>query len=258
MRRKPNLSFLLLILVGYECEAAPKKPLVPINAPPKTTLWDVEMSGVLYRWHGDRDNDVFGRGGILSFGYGQTIDSSWWWQGRFDVYAGPWEVIRNHTFDSDFNGTGISAGMGRALWPGSLRDPGGCLAGILSIGYVDMAGKSSGQNHAQSTKVDDGANFYLEQSYRIGVNALWVAPEISWVHMEPSRPQGNLPELLDTRIEGYSVSAALMIPIFSTYHADMVRRAQGDANDQKPREFRESGSLKGYAASLTLRTWLGT
>ena len=236
----------------------------PVVGPAKVSLWDIELTAMQYRWKGygfkdpTSDNDVVGKGAVLSLGYGQTLGEASWWQARLDLFSGPWEHIRNATFDADYSGTGVSMEIARAIWPGQLRGTSGTIAGVLAVGYTDMAGRSIGRNRAESLILDDRANYYLEQNYIVSVNALWMEPQIAWVKMLPTRPDGNSLELLDTRIEGYALSLGAVIPVYATYRAYSVRRKEEQSTSQAPGEYRETGLLRGYAVAITLRTWLGT
>lgn len=229
------------------------------NGPPTNRLWAFSASLEQFRLHGDRGNDVFGKAGQVGFGLGVFVHDRVLVQGLVNLYAGPWERIRDSSFNADFSGTGVTVESVFALTGSSLRSGGGIWSAVLSAEYLDMVGRTIGNNLKEPTNQQKHDDFFFEQSYQININAIWLNPGIEWTNIKTPRPTGNSTELLTTRVEGCSLRLSAGIPIFSSYRAvSVIRQDDGSNTTQKPQENVDKGRLRGYSVITSVHTWLGS
>lgn len=229
------------------------------NGPPTTRLWAFSASLEQFRLHGDRGNDVFGKAGQVGFGLGVFVHDRVLVQGLVNLHAGPWERIRDSSFNVDFSGTGVTVESVVSLTGASLRSGHGVWSAVLSAQYLDLAGRTIGPNLKEPTTQQPRDNSSFEQSYQININAIWLNPGIEWTNIKTPRPSGNSTELLTTRVEGYSLRLSAGLPLYNSYRATSVGRNNSGTNtSQTPQETVDKGRLRGYSVITSVHTWLGS
>lgn len=252
------ISLLNIIAILFAIQARAAFALVDqsiTQGPPANHFWAFNAGVQQFRLHGDRGNDIVGRAGQIGFGLAQFLNDRWLIQGLVDLHAGPWEAIRDSSFSADFSGTGATFETMFSLSSSTLRSGSSNWVGVLSLSYVDMVGRSVGPNHKEPP------NPYLnyqEQSYQINMTAIWLNPGIEWTFVQSPRFTGNTPELLATRIEGYSLRLAAGLPVYATYRARTVRRDETPNASPEPKEMIDKGRLRGYSVITSLHAWLGS
>lgn len=228
------------------------------NGPPTNRLWSFSASLRQLRLHGDRGNDVFGKAGQVGFGLGMFVNDRWFAQTLVNLHAGPWERIRDSSFNADFSGTGVTVESIVALTGSSLRSGSGVWSAVLSVEYLDLIGRTIGPNVKEPTTPQAHKDFFFEQSYQINSNVIWLNPGIEWTNIKTPRPTGNSLELLTTRVEGYSLRLSAGFPVFSSYRASSVARDDSGTTTQTPQETVDKGRLRGYSVITSVHTWLGS
>ena len=230
------------------------------NGPPTTRLWAFSASVEQFRLHGDRGNDVFGKAGQVGFGLGVFVNDRWLVQGLVNLHAGPWERIRDSSFNADFSGTGVTVESIVGLTGPTLRSGGGVWSAVLSAEYLDLVGRTIGPNLKEPTTPQAHSDYFFEQSYQININAIWLNPGIEWTNIKTPRPSGNSTELLTTRVEGCSLRLSAGFPIYSSYRANSVGRDNSGAPvaTQAAQENVDKGRLRGYSVITSVHTWLGS
>lgn len=247
-----------LIFTAFSADGAAAEDQSIINGPPTKRLWAFNLAMEQIKLHGDRGNDIVGKAASVGFGLGYFINDRWLVQGFVGLRAGPWDRVRDSSFNSDFSGTGVSLETIYGLTGSSLRSGGSMWSFALVTGYTDLAGKSIGPNRKEPTNPNDSSGFFLEKSYQINANILWLNPGIEWTYIKAPRSTGNTPELLATRIEGCSIRVSAGVPIFASYRARSVARINDQGASQAQQEVTDKGRLRGYSVITSLQTWLGS
>lgn len=228
------------------------------NGPPTRRLWTFTASMQQLKLHGDRGNDVTGRSGQVGFGLGGFVSDRFLVQGLVSLHAGPWDRVRDSSFNADFSGTGVTIESIYALTGSTLRSGGSVWSGVLSLGYVDLVGKSIGPNRKEPTDPNSREGLFQEQNYQINMTAIFINPGIEWTHMQSPRPTGNTTELLATRVEGVSLRIEAGIPVFATFRTRSTGRDDTPNASQDIKERVDKGRLRGYSVITSVHTWLGT
>lgn len=226
------------------------------EGPPTDRLWVFNVGAQQLKLHGDRGNDIVGRAGHVGFGLAKFLGDRWLAQGLIDLHAGPWEHIRDASFNADFNGTGVTFETMYGLSGPTLRSGASSWSGILSVSYVDMVGRSVGPNKREAANPHEG--LYQEHNYQINMTAIWFNPGIEWTFIQSPRFSGNTPELLATRIEGYALRLSAGLPVYATYRARITKRDETPNASPDPKEMVDKGRLRGYSVITSLHAWLGS
>jgi hypothetical protein len=171
-------------------------------------------------------------------------------------YQGPWPVVRNGSFESEFSGVGVGA---EASW---------CITSIcranqyvwgvsLGLSFFDLTGKSLGPNQHDSGDPNLLGNAYLEQKYQLNVSGFTASTSFDLVKFQAPRPTGNTTDLLTTRIEGGAIKIGVSMPFLMSYRAFILQREEGQPVTQSPTEQKEKGQMRGFSWFITLKTWIG-
>ncbi len=215
-------------------------------------IWSAAASAQYQNLSDRNDVEIMsGRGTVLQFGGGYLGVNSYH-LASLDIYAGPYEPVRNNRASLDFGGTGVTYQYGYALRAGGMRRTGGNIGLLASVAYFDVVGRSIGQNLEQREVTqtgDQGVDVLTStRDYVVKVTSIVTIPAIFYADFVAARPRGNTPELLATRLEGYIVALGLALPAFGTHNTSYVRRYE----DDRLEKVRERSRLKGMTLMLTV------
>jgi hypothetical protein len=228
------------------------------KGPATHRLWMISTGIQRFRMIGDNDHEMHGLAGHVGFGVSYFYRPNLMLQGSIETVIGPWEKMRNNSFEGDYSGTSFTADMIYAPFDDSLRSNSLVFAGALSATYFDMNGRTVGRNLREKSIPNHPDNLYLENSYRVKLNGVWLTPGIVMAHIKSPRPTGNTVDLLTTRIEGTSLRVGLGLPLFARYRSSFMRRRYGDEATDPPQELKEKGQMAGFSVYASVQTWLGT
>lgn len=254
------LATLLVAQSGHLWAAMPTDssgaPIV--EGPPATRFWTMSMGGQRFFLGSKEDHDVHGYAGQVSFGMSWHLRERWQLTGQAEVIAGPWDRIRNNSFDADFNGVGGTVDSLICVSRAECRSGDWTWAVAAALSYFDISGRSIGANRHDTGNPNERGNLFLEHRYNLNVSGLWIVPSVVWLKFSKPRPTGNTTELLTTRIEGVAFRAGVGIPLITRYRANFVKREEGSGASQYPVESTEKGKMTGYSVLMSFQAWLGT
>ena len=167
------------------------------------------------------------------------IDDSWWVTARGHLPFGPTSQRYPDSPPIDFEGYGFSTTYGRSL-SGHLRDPSGDYGAEIGLEVFELVGRSFRRQVLTDKSV---SNAWV-------MKTRWTAltPALTATFLKPSRPQGSRPEWLMTRIEGYRISAGVVIPVQNSWDLRWEHDGVGQGN---------RGSWTGMMSVISLTAWLG-
>ncbi len=167
------------------------------------------------------------------------IKDSWWVMARGHVPFGPTSVRYPDSPPVDFEGYGLSATFGKSL-TSSLRNPGGSYGAEMGVEIFQLVGRS----FRRQVLADQS----ISEAWLMKAGWTAITPALTATFLKPARPQGNRPEWLMTRIEGYHMSLGVVIPVQRSWDL----RWEHDHVGQGDR-----GTWKGVFGVVSLSTWLG-
>lgn len=233
----------------------------------RSTIWTMGLQGNRHALKGGDGNELIGNSFTISIGRGH-VAPRWFARGSVDVISGPYERVRGGQFDSDFSGTGLGAWWGYSAQPADLRDKEGGYGFAVGLSYSDFSGHSIGQNRLEGQAKDETVR--LIDSYSLRATDMSIIPALFFSWLKEARPEGDSPELLKTRIEGYLLTLGIAMPVLGYYNANVEYR--NSANDESQSEKLESGDEKsqgeggkvtekgdfqGYSILLNFTTFFG-
>lgn len=167
------------------------------------------------------------------------IEDSWWAKGGMHLPLGPNSQRYPDSPPLDNEGYGVSAIFGKSL-SGSLRKDSGDYGLELGVESFELSARSF-----RRQVLNDGS---ATDSWIVKTRWVAITPAIFATFLRPARPQGNAPEWLMTRIEGYRIALGVVVPVQKSWD---LRYKQGDS-------FRgDRGSWKGFHGLFSVNAWLG-
>lgn len=235
----------------------------------KNQFWSVGLGGQRYSYKAGDGFELLGNSGAFSLGYGYT-QNRWYVLLGGDFLVGPFKPRLLPAPAIDYQGTRVSAWWGYSAQELNLRHPEGGYGFAFGLSYTDMTGRSVSSKTLQSAPLfasQDGLIYH----YHAGITNFSLAPGIFFCWMEPPRTYGSSADQLKTRTEGYILTLAFSIPIFSSYRSHFSRWKIQDSESFFEREDRieipasawaserlqASGSLKGYSLLISLQALIG-
>lgn len=210
--------------------------------------WDVGLSLKRYQLE-DNKNSLIGNSAMFQVGRG-WIGDRWRFNASVDILMGPYNEIRDERVKTDFFGTGLTATSYYSL-NNNLRDTRGSWGISAGVAYSDIVGRSV----ENGTPDSDGkviTNLTMRATNFMVTAGLFHA----WI--KPARPEGNLPDLLLTRVEGFMIGLSGAYPVQSSYSTNYFTRTQGEKGPTgPPTSKKERGSLKGYSILASFTAMLG-
>ncbi|MBC7661141.1 MAG: hypothetical protein H7249_15695 [Chitinophagaceae bacterium] len=168
-----------------------------------------------------------------------TIRNTWWFMGRVHLVFGPTSEHFPNSPTLDTSGYGYSFTYGKSLF-GDLRKSSGDYGAELGLEAFQVVGRSF-----ESKTLSDGS---LSSGWVMRTSWTALSPALYATFLQPSRPQGNRPEWLVTRIEGYRVSLGVVIPVQTSWDLSWTHDQVGQGG---------RGKWKGAFGLASLTAWLG-
>lgn len=168
------------------------------------------------------------------------IEDSWWGMGNVHLPVGPTSQRYPDSPPLDTEGYGISATFGKTLNSQSLREKSGDYGIEVGIESFELTARSF-----RRQTLNDGT---ATDAWTVKTRWTAITPSLFATFLKPARPQGNKPEWLMTRIEGYRIALGLVIPVQKSWD---LRYKQGETNQG------DRGSWKGVHGLFSVNTWLG-
>jgi hypothetical protein len=207
---------------------------------PRDTVWSIGFqAGQLALKSGD-GNHLLGLSTAVQLGRG-WIGRNWYGSLSLDIISGPYQSPKQQDLVVDFSGTGASAWFAYSAANRSLRTYEGNYGFLLGVTYQDVVGRSVGRRVSQVGGVS-------VDNWVMRVNNFSLYPAIFFCWLNEARPEGNTPELLKTRIEGYFLTIGIATPLQATYSLSY---------EQNEKPIKTRGVLKGYTIQIALSTLLG-
>lgn len=212
----------------------------------------VSVTGLRHALTTGDGNDLVGNSAGISLGLGK-IEKLWYARVSADMYLGPYDPIRSGELNSEFIGTGLSVFAGYSAQSLDLRSVEGGYGFAFGAMYSDIVGRGVGRNRFID-RDNQSADALFMNGYNVRITHLALAPAIFFSWFKEGRRQGNAPEDLLTRIEGFEVVLGTALPLYSRYKArfDLI-----DDNEKVQAQRSENGKLKGHSIFVTLTTYLG-
>lgn len=223
---------------------------VPITAPSnaktedKGNVWSFGLTGMRHSLKAGNGEEFLGNAAAIQLGTGY-ISNSWYADVSLDILLGPYEPTHDKQLNVDYVGTGVTAFAGFSAQTKNLRSAEGGYGFALGLSYADTVGRSVGRNRKEGHGDD------LVDNYTMRATNLSLIPAIFFSWLREARPDGNTPELLETRVEGYFLTIGMAMPMLSSYTARYNRRDSGEP-------VRQKGRLRGYSILIGLTSMLGT
>lgn len=216
--------------------------------------WTFGLAGQRYSLKSGDGQEILGNSAMIQLGTGK-IYKNWYLLGSFDVLLGPFEPTQNQQLNVDYLGTGLSIWVGFSAQTLDLRSEAGGYGFALGLKYDDIIGRSVGHNRLDlGQRTPEGkpmeGNEKLLDTYTMRVTSFSLLPAIFFSWLEPDRPRGTSPELLQTRVEGLLLTIGLAIPIDTSFS---VKSTMIDQTDTA-----QSGRLRGYSIIVSMLSILNT
>lgn len=246
MRRRNWLALYGLLIGGTLFGADAKRNLEAQQKAlgTKNSVWVFGVAGVDHDLAEKDGSNLNGGSVMVQIGRGY-IGTRWFGHGSVDIISGPYQTPQRSKPKLDHSGTGFSTLWGYNLNEGGIRKEGGSFGLSLGLSYADIVGRS--------TDTYSSGNETVEQ-FVMRVSNFAVMPGLFYAWLEKARPNGNKPEYLVTRIEGYLLNLGVAVPFLATqttkYQSYTPTKPEGTAESQ-------SGRMNGYSIVLNLTTLLG-
>ena len=241
LHHKVLICLALLIAASAYSQAENKSSTKPVKPPLlNRKAWTLSLSGTQHSLKSGDGDHLIGIAAAVGLGY-SYIGHNWIASGRVDFITGPYQSSKQQDLTVDFSGIGIDVNIGFSAENKDLRSYPGGYGFLLGVSYFDSIGRSVGER----TSDLDGVKI---NNWVMRINSFSVYPAVFFTWLQPARQQGNSPDLLLTRIEGYLLSIGISIPIQTEYRV----RFEAD-------ELRQSseGDLNGYSILVNFTTLFG-
>ncbi|MBM4253967.1 MAG: hypothetical protein FJ146_18525 [Deltaproteobacteria bacterium] len=213
----------------------------------KSTVWSFGVTGLQENLKGSNNHQLIGPSTAIQIGYGHLAED-WLAIVSADILQGPYQPTYDSQLQVDYAGFGLSAWTGLSAQKANLRSPEGGYGFALGLSLGTLKGVMIGRNRLD-TADGDTTNKDRVDSYTMTLSKLSLVPGVFFTWLTGSRPHGNTPDLLKTRIEGYVLMVGAATPMFATYTAAYT---QGTVEER-----RDSGSLSGYSIMVNFTALLG-
>lgn len=250
-----RLALLTLLLLGVtqtafgqalDLAALPKpKQAMPM----RQSVWSFGITGERNNLKaGNGTDELLGNSAAIQIGTG-SVSGSWYTIASLDILLGPYERALQDQLNVDYQGTGFTVWTGFSAQTLDLRSSAGGYGFALGLSYADTVGRSIGANRKDSGKGTPEDEKRIG-NYNIRITNFSLLPGIFFSWLSPGRPEGNTPDLLATRTEGYILTLGVAVPLLVSY-STKYETLDGKSED-------ESGQLRGYGVLITLTSLLGT
>lgn len=210
----------------------------------KNSVWVFGIAGVDYELAEGDGSNLTGGSVMVQLGRGY-IGPHWFGQGSVDIIAGPYQTPQRSKPKLDHAGTGFSALTGYSFNDVGIRSEGGAFGISLGLSYADIIGRN--------TDVFNSGTEIIDQ-FVMRVANFSITPGLFYAWLEKARPDGNKPEHLVTRLEGYILNLGVQLPLRAT-QTTKYQSLPPDRSSETSES--QSGHMKGYSIVLNLTTLLG-
>ncbi len=213
----------------------------------------VGLTGLRHALTTGDSNDLLGNSAEISLGVGK-IDKLWYARLTADLYLGPYDPVAERQLNAEFEGTGLTMFAGYSAESQDIRSTGGGYGFACGLIYSDIKGHSVGSNRFLNNSNSGDPDRRFMSAYNVRFTSLSLAPAIFFSNFKEARRQGNSPEDLITRFEGFDVLVGVAIPIYARYKA---RYSLVDASENLLEPRAESGKMKGHSIFVNVTAYLG-
>ena len=216
----------------------------------RNTVWTISLSGKRMGLKSGDGYNLLGSSSEVQLGWGY-LSTHWYSNISLDVISGPFQAAHQDSLTLDFSGTGFTTLIGYSAEKGNLRTVKGSYGFTLGISYADIIGRpvSNTGELRDNSKID---------KFIMRVTKFSVFPSIFFCWLKPARANGNSPELLKTRLEGYILTLGIGVPLRADYKVNLDRTTV-DPDDGSESEATEvvKGGLKGNTIIISFTALLG-
>lgn len=174
------------------------------------TIWTLDLGAQRHSLAATDNVEFLGSAGVIKVG--RFFSSGRWASGvSLDLLTGPYEGPESQNIIVDFTGTGLSAYV-NFFFKKEISTERSSNYGLgVQFNYADIIGRSTGQKTISASEEGEVRNWIMR------VNNFSVTPTLTYILLEPSRKEGNKPELLMTRLEGLKIYIGASFPIQTKY-----------------------------------------
>jgi hypothetical protein len=201
--------------------------------------------------YGTKEMPIEGVAQVTSLGYGSLEDRYFWKVGAF-IGNGPIRPVFAEKLILDSSSKGLNFLWGYSLFAPSMRGP-FAFGPILGIREIEFSSETLGSR--EEITANSKRNYSLKTKY----SSLSLETGVFYCKALASRPTGNRPDLLVTRVESWNLHLSTIIPLISKF-SGTLETSEGSAliDSKSPRQKKNlSSRLKGYSLLLNFDTWFG-
>ncbi len=247
MKRSLVLSFCLSTPLWAQAPKEAEKTIVPdsktvaeADLPPRKMNWSVGMDArELNVTPGDRRYKQREVSPDINIGV-TWIEPVWWAMGRVHLPVGPTSQRYADSPPLDTEGYGVSFNFGKSLLNHELRQANGDYGLEVGLESFELSARSF-----RRQVLSDGSS---TDNWVVKTRWTAITPAVFATFLKPARPEGNKPEWLMTRIEGYRVALGVVVP---------VQRSWDLRYGKNGTPVGDRGSWSGVHGLLSLNAWLG-
>lgn len=201
--------------------------------------------------YGTKEMPIGGIAQVTSLGYGSLEDMYFWKVGGF-IGNGPIRPVFAEKLILDSSSKGLNFLWGYSLFTPTMRGP-FSSGPILGVRQIEFASETLGSR--EEVSANSRRNYSLKTKY----SALSLEVGIFYCKALASRPTGNRPDLLVTRVESWNLHLSTIIPLVSKFNGTLETSESSALIDSKsPRQKKNlSSRLEGYSVLLNFDTWFG-
>lgn len=219
-----------------------------IEAMENTRFWSFGI-GLEDHYYGTDQMPIKGLSQVTTIGYGHLQSAYYWKAGGF-LSSGPMDPVFQEKLILDSSSKGLFGQYGYSLFTKEMR--GSYSSGpLLGIRQTDFSSTTLGsrqeitdltrRNYSLSTK-------YASLNAEIG---------LFYCKAKPSRPIGNRPDLLTTRIEAWNFQISAVIPLVSKFQGELKTSDLPSYTKSTSTVVKRKTRLEGYSILMHLDAWFG-
>lgn len=219
-----------------------------IEAKENNRFWSFGI-GLEQQSYGSDQFPIRGLSQVTSLGYGKIDDLYFWKTGAF-LSSGPMDQVFYEKLIIDASSKGLMFQYGPSLFSKEMR--GGIASGPLAgLRLTDFTSKTIGSR----LEITDSKrrNLSLAAQY----TSLNLELGVFFCQAKPSRPIGNRPDLLITRIEAWNIQISTIFPLMSKFAGELETTDDPAFFKTNRSLINNKSSLKGFSVLMNFDTWLG-
>lgn len=194
----------------------------------------------------------------ISIGKGVFRDK-WSFSGSIDLLSGPLEPFFENDLDVELEGFGLTFLSSYALTGTGIRDKKPSFAATFGLNYLSVNGASIGRNKNLNKDFDSPLNSGKINGYSVNLSTLNIVLGTTFNWIEKARPQGNHPDLLKTRLEGYALSILAFVPVYGSMDSKVDTLLFNNTSSKIYTSTEDSTSdVSGATIMLSLLTYISS